>query len=163
MTWVPQVRNTMIAGSLALLTGCSENMNNQDKGELIGAAVGATIGLAIGDDLGLGDAAGELVAIGLGSMAGAIIGGSIGAKLDEIDRLKAELATVSALEMEEDTTVEWKSSKNKDVSGSVSTSAIRKTASAECKKVSHVMIIRGQEYREEDTLCRQDNGSWALS
>ena len=99
----------------------------------------------------------------LGMIAGAMIGEAIGAKLDEVDRLKAEMATMSALEMNEETKVSWKSPENKNVSGSVTTKIVRNSPGRNCKSVTHVVNIRGEEYREKDTLCRQSDGSWALS
>lgn len=154
--------NLLIAiatSTLLFAPGCSENMSNKEKGELAGYVLGAAVGIAIGDDLGIGESAGAV----LGAAAGFVVGGVIGANLDEVDRLKLEVATLSALQIEEETTVRWKSAKNENVSGTVSTKATTVASSNECRVVSHVVNIRGDEYRERDTLCRQSDGSWALS
>jgi surface antigen len=148
-----------LLGLILIVGACSDDMSYEEKGELVGLAVGGTIGAMIGDDYG----AGEVMGAGFGMIAGAMLGEAIGAKLDEVDQLKAEVATLTALKMEEDTTVSWKSPKNENVSGRVSTRAVRETASVNCKSVTHVVNIRGKEYREKDTLCQQSDGSWALS
>ena len=148
-----------LLGLILFVGACSNDMSYEEKGELVGLAVGGTIGAMIGDDYG----AGEVMGAGFGMIAGAMLGEAIGAKLDEVDQLKAEVATLTALKMEEDTTVSWKSPKNENVSGRVSTQSVRETASVNCKSVTHVVNIRGKEYREKDTLCQQSDGSWALS
>lgn len=148
-----------LLGLILFVGACSNDMSYEEKGELVGLAVGGTIGAMIGDDYG----AGEVMGAGFGMIAGAMLGEAIGAKLDEVDQLKAEVATLTALKMEEDTTVSWKSPKNENVSGKVSTRSVRETASVNCKSVTHVVNIRGKEYREKDTLCQQSDGSWALS
>lgn len=139
------------------LTGC--NMNYEEQGQLIGTIVGGAVGAALGDDYGIG----EEVGLVIGMAAGGMIGEAIGAKLDEVDRLKAEMATMSALEMNEETKVSWKSPENKNVSGVVTTENVRNNSGRNCKSVTHVVNIRGEEYRERDTLCQQSDGSWALS
>ena len=149
----------MVTSAFLAVSGCSENMSIKEKGEAVGYLIGAGVGLAIGDDLGIGDGFGMV----LGAAAGTILGSIIGEKLDEVDQLKAEVAALNALKIEEEATVHWKSDENKNVSGTVSTKNATVASNKECRVVSHVVNIRGEEYRESDTLCRQSNGSWALS
>ena len=150
---------TMVTSAFLAVSGCSENTTNKEKGEFVGYLIGAGVGLAIGDDLGIGDGVGMV----LGSVAGAVLGSVIGEKLDEVDQLKAEVAALNALKIEEEATVHWKSDENKNVSGTVSTKNTTVASNKECRVISHVVNIRGEEYRESDTLCRQSDGSWALS
>lgn len=149
----------LILSTCMALSSCSENMSNKQKGEFVGYLVGGGVGLILGDDLGIGDGVGMIV----GAVAGTILGGAIGEKLDEIDKLKAEVATMNALKIEEEATVHWKSDKNEGVSGKVSTKKTVMASNDNCRVVSHVVNIRGEEYSERDTLCRQSDGSWALS
>ena len=153
------ILTVMVTSAFLAVSGCSENMSIREKGEVVGYVIGAGVGLAIGDDLGIGDGFGMV----LGAVTGTILGGIIGEKLDEVDQLKAELAALNALKIEEEATVHWKSDENKNVSGAVSTMNTNVASNSECKVVTHVVNIRGEEYRESDTLCRQSNGSWALS
>ena len=149
----------LVTSTLLFLPSCSEDMSVQEKGELIGLALGTAVGFAIGDDLGIGEGVGSVV----GAMAGTMIGGVIGQKLDEVDRLKMEVATLSALQMDEEATVLWKSDKNENVLGTVSTRNVSRPSQRDCRVVTHTVNIRGQESLERDTLCRQADGSWALS
>lgn len=156
------VRNiTIILSTSCFLgaSGCSNNASYEEIGELAGYAAGAAVGLAIGDDLGIGDLAGSF----FGGIAGSMAGAMIGAKLDEVDQLKAEIATIKALEISEPATVKWQSDENKDVSGVVTTKPTRIASNSECRQVSHIVNVRGKEYKESDTVCRQSDGSWAIS
>ncbi|MDA8562211.1 hypothetical protein N9L02_03790, partial [Gammaproteobacteria bacterium] len=71
---------TCIIASINIV-GCA-NMTNEDSGTLSGAIIGGLLGSQ------LGDAGGNIVAIGIGTMAGAYLGGSIGKSMDELDRMK---------------------------------------------------------------------------
>ena len=158
---MPKYKSLMVVSTSAFLalSGCSENASNKEKGEFVGYLVGAGVGLALGDDLGIGEGLGMV----LGAASGVILGGAIGEKLDEIDQLKAEVAVLNALKIEEEATVHWKSDENKNVSGKVSTKKTTVASNGNCRVVSHVVNIRGSEYNESDTLCLQSDGSWALS
>ena len=149
---------TMIALAFFTLSACSESTSYKEKGEFAGYVIGATVGAVVGDD-SIGAGLGAVV----GAVAGTIIGGVIGEKLDEVDQMKAEIAALNALKLEDEATVRWKSDKNKNVSGTVSTKKTTLASNSDCRVVSHVVNIRGEEYREKDTLCRQSDGSWALS
>lgn len=155
----PKLLIPIAISGVLFVASCSENTSNKEKGELAGMLIGTAVGIAIGDDLGLGESLGA----GLGAIAGIMVGGAIGANLDEVDRLKAEVATLSALQIKEEATVRWKSDENENVSGTVSTKNTTLASSNECRVVSHVVNIRGKEYHERDTLCRQSDGSWQLS
>ena len=148
----------IITSTFLAVSGCSENTSYKQKGELAGFLVGAGVGAVIGDD-SFGASLGAVV----GAFAGSVIGGIIGEKLDEIDKLKAEVAVLNALKIEEEATVHWKSDENENVSGTVSTRKTTTASNNNCRVVSHVVNIRGSEYNESDTLCRQSDGSWALS
>lgn len=145
-------------GAILFLTACADPSSNEGAGQLIGGLVGAAVGVAVGDDLGVGD----VFAGAVGAAAGTAVGGSIGRKLDEADRLKAEVATLSALQFEKDTTVRWRSDQNEEVFGTVSTRGDA-AEKIECKTVKHVVNIRGKEYTERDRLCKTSDGSWQLS
>ena len=151
-------RYTLLLASSMLLSACADPNSNEGAGQLIGSLVGAAVGVAVGDDLGVGD----VFAGAVGAAAGAAVGGSIGRKLDEADRLKAEVATLSALQFEKDTIVKWRSDDNESVFGTVSTRS-QGANSTECKTVKHVVNIRGEEYIERDRLCKTADGSWQLS
>lgn len=151
-------KRTLIASALLIaLTSCSSNQQSYQKtGEVVGTFAGAAIGLALGDDF----AAGAGGAIGM--VVGNLLGKAIGAHLDEVDRIKAEVAMLSALQMNKNTKVKWKSDKNQGVSGEVQTKQVTKNGDV-CKSVTQIVNVNGKETREENTLCRESDGSWALS
>ena len=140
------------------LTGCNGNYTKEEFGRGLGAAVGGIVGAALGDD-SIGEAAG----FALGALGGAVLGSMIGNHLDEHDKLKAEVATLTALQLDQDSTVTWTSDKNRNVGGTVSTQLVPSNSSEQCKKVTQVINLNGTEKREESTVCQQPDGSWSLS
>ena len=151
-------KRTLIAAALLIaVTACSSNQQSYQKtGEAIGTFAGAAIGLALGDDVAAG--AGPVI----GMIVGNLLGKAIGAHLDEVDRIKAEVAMLSALQMNQNTKVKWKSDKNPGIKGEVRTKEVSKNGNV-CKSVTQIININGKETREENTLCRESDGSWALS
>ena len=151
-------KRTLIAAALLIaVTACSSNQQSYEKtGEMVGTFAGAAIGLALGDDFAAG--AGGVI----GMVVGNILGKAIGAHLDEVDRIKAEVAMLSALQMNQNTKVKWRSDKNAGIKGEVHTKDVSKNGNA-CKLVTQIVNINGKETREENTLCRESDGSWALS
>jgi surface antigen len=151
-------KRTLIAAALLIaVTSCSSNQQNYEKtGELVGTFAGAAIGLALGDDFAAG--AGGVI----GMVVGNLLGKAIGAHLDEVDRIKAEVAMLSALQMNQNTKVKWKSDNNPGIRGEVHTKEVSKNGDV-CKSVTQIVNVNGKETREENTLCRESDGSWVLS
>jgi surface antigen len=152
-------KRTLIAAALLMtLVACSSNQQSHQKtAEQIGTLAGAAIGYALGEDE-IGASLGAIA----GMVAGNLVGSLIGEHLDEVDKLKAEVAMLAALNESKNTKVTWKSDKNPGVKGEIQTKKVSKNGN-NCKSVTQILIIDGEKTKEVNTLCRKSDGSWALS
>jgi len=146
------------------LSGCGNYATKQEMGKDIGTALGAAAGIGIavitGSDDGIDH--GTVLGAGIGAMIGSAIGSAIGENMDETDRLKAELATLTALKADDSRTVTWKSPKNDGVGGEVTVVNQNSNANSNCKVINHLININGKEHREEQEYCLGESGSWVL-
>ncbi len=160
------------AASLPLLLGCQNQEQSYGAG---GAAVGAlTCGL-IGGAIFHSTAGGLASAAACGA-AGYFVGSSIGRKLDDRDRERAQAATQAALATPVRYTptqttiihpaprpVTWASDHGTGVTGSASVVAVQPpaaTGGGECRTVREVAYIKGQEETQDSKYCRGSDGSW---
>ena len=145
-----------------LFTGCAGKSKQEIGGE-IGTAVGmlAGVGLAViaGED---GMDAGMQLGFVAGSILGGMIGSAIGEYMDDVDRMKAEMAALTALKAEDKTPVKWSSEENEGVSGQAQVIRESNKFSRECKTVKHILNLNGKEIFEEQTYCLDSSGSWEL-
>jgi surface antigen len=153
------------------LSGCAEGPSNQTLGTVAGGATGAVVGNVVGG--ALGGTTARIIGTAVGAIAGAMIGGEIARRLDEGDRKQASQATEQALEEPSpppaakptaaSRPVKWRSTRNPDVGGSSTVTGTRRTgAGGECRTVSEVAYIRGEEVRQDSTYCREPGSSgWA--
>ena len=81
-----------------LLNGCANKSKQEIVGE-VGAVAGGVLGGAVAVVTGEDDYI--VLGAGIGAAAGAIIGSFLGEKLDELDAIKAEMATMTALTSED--------------------------------------------------------------
>ena len=148
--------------AICCLGGCA-NVPKQESGTGVGAVIGGVLGAVLGrssDSRAAGAA--------IGAAIGAVIGRAVGEHLDEVERMKAQVATMAALKQPTNSTVSWTSDKNPGVGGVVKTStpvvaatAPVATGQGECKQVTHIININGREQKEEGRWCRRSDGSWA--
>ncbi len=151
-----------------LLGGCE---NQQQTGGLLGGLGGATAGGLIGH--AIGGSAGTAIGMIVGGGAGFLVGSSIGKRLDEQDRARAENATQQALAApvtypsNSATTappprpVAWNSARNTDVRGSSTvTSVQRESNGGECRMVRETAYIKGEEVVQNNRYCRGGDGQW---
>ena len=143
-----------------LLSGCADKSKQEIVGE-IGAITGGILGGAVAVATGEDDYI--VLGAGIGAATGAIIGSFLGEKLDELDTIKAEMATMTALKSDELKPVKWKSDDNQGVSGKVSVIQEQEKLSSNCKTVKHILNINGKEMEEEETYCLDSEGSWLAS
>lgn len=146
------------------LAGCGNYTSKQEMGKDIGVALGAAAGVGIailtGSDDGIEQ--GTLLGAGVGAMIGQAIGSAIGENMDETDRLKAELATLTALKATDNRTVTWQSPKNEGVGGEVKVVKQNSNTNSNCKVINHLISINGKEHKEEQEYCLGENGAWVL-
>ncbi len=139
------------------LTGC---VTNETGGQVGGGLLGAVAGQQTVRAIGGGENA-QLLGALVGAAAGAYAGGMIGRRLDERDRLLAEQARTRALDGTGTQRVDWTSAANQGISGRAE--ARPSTASANCRVVTEVAYIRGEEVTEERTFCRNAEGAWNVA
>ncbi len=148
----------MIA-ALAMLTACESNMQNSQK-ETIGTILGAVAGAVVGAQLGKGD--GKSVAIAAGTLAGAWLGNSVGKSLDDLDRLKLENATQTALENNtagQETT--WVNPDSGNSGAIAPTRTVFEPDSSEpCREYTSTVTIDGQLETITGMACRRPDGTW---
>jgi len=156
-------KKTVLIISLVALVGCSSTSTSDStirKGSIkVGRAIGYVADAAIAVS-GVGNFVWVGVGSSIGETVGEIAGDVIVYQLNPRERKKVIEATEVALASAEDISISWSSDDNEDISGIVKTQAIPSEASNECKNVTQIVNINGQESREEVKLCRQPNGSW---
>src|SRR5262249_54784182 len=148
------IRFVAISIAITLLSGCAANQSKEESGTQVGAVLGTVIGAVLGNTPN-SRAAGAAI----GALVGGLVGKGIGRHLDEVDQLKAKVATMTALQQPSAATVSWNSDKNPGIGGVVTTSSPSVTAQGTCKRVSHIININGTEQREENRWCQKPDGS----
>lgn len=136
------------------LAGCQ---NKQEAGTLIGGATGALLGSRFGGGTG------KLATVGLGAVAGAFLGNTLGAQMDENDKLKMQSTSNNALENSKSGyTTHWR---NPD-SGNKGTITPNKTYQASngqyCREYSQSITVGNKTQQGYGTACRQPDGSWKI-
>lgn len=143
-----------------MISACTPKSTIKESSTSIGYAVG------IAADVALLASGGWLFA-GVGSSIGAVGGAAAGELIEYVltkdEQSKVVQATKKALDEKGDAEVSWKSDENETVSGRVQTAEIQPKGSAkkQCKRVTQIVNISGQESRETIELCRQIDGSWS--
>lgn len=144
---------TIILATLCLsLAGCAAQGPREESGMVIGGLLGGMLGAQAGDH--------HLrpVAIIAGTLIGASIGGSIGAYMDETDRLRAgqSLETVRtgvpSTWRNPDTGVEYQ----------FTPTSTYETAQGPCREYTMDALIGGRREQVYGTACRQADGSWKI-
>lgn len=144
---------TVIAATCCLvLAGCATQGPREESGMVIGGLLGGLLGAQTGDR--------HLrpVAIIAGTLIGASIGGSIGAYMDETDRLRAgsTLETVrtgvSSTWRNPDTGVQYQ----------FTPTSTYETAQGPCREYTMEALIGGRREQVYGTACRQADGSWKI-
>lgn len=140
------------AGSVLLLSACTDIPTQQDQGVLIGAVAGGILGNQIGSG------SGRAVATIVGTMAGAMIGGNIGRHMDEQDQMKTSLALenvrtgVSTTWVNPDSGYEY----------AVTPTSTYESNSGPCREYTVDATIGGKTEQVYGTACRQADGSWKV-
>ena len=157
-------RFSMAAVLCLSLASCATDKSRKEIGAEVGMIVGTVVGVGIavatGSDDGIDQ--GMLIGAGAGAIIGGMAGSFFGEKLDELDQVKAEMATMTALRANDERPVSWKSEQNEDVGGSVAVVSGAGAQTADCKVVRHMLNIAGEEVIEEQEYCLDASGSWVL-
>ncbi|MEQ8966436.1 MAG: RT0821/Lpp0805 family surface protein [Azospirillaceae bacterium] len=149
-----------IAPALAaalLVTACQ---NGPGPREAVGTAGGAAVGGLLGSQIGSGT--GQLAATAAGTLLGAFIGRDIGARLDDVDRLKAQQTAQRTFETAPTgSTGTWRNPDSGHY-GTVTPTATYQQGSQPCRDFTQTVYVGGQEVQETGTACRQADGTWRV-
>lgn len=143
--------------AVALLSACENGTVNK---QTIGTVIGAAAGAAIGSNVGKGD--GKTVGIALGTLAGAWLGSSVGQSLDELDRLKIQQTTQSALERQPTgQTSRWENPDSGNSGTITPTQTVYNEGTQEpCREYESTVTIDGRLETLKGMACRQPDGTW---
>lgn len=151
----------ILALTLAV-TSCA-NRSKQEIGSEVGLIVGTAVGIGLAAATGSDSTEdGMLIGAAVGAFTGMALGAIIGETLDEVDELKAQMATMTALKSEDGKSVRWESDVNDNVGGQVRITNTSSTSETDCKAVSHILNVNGKEILEEQNYCLSSDGSWVL-
>ena len=144
--------SVMAVPAMAQNTGCKRGNTGQIIGGVGGAIAGGLLGRAI--DGGNHRAVGTI----LGAVVGGLAGSAIGKQLDKCERERIDTATMAAVNDRRSGTSSaqaWQSD-SRDVHGTVTASAPTNLSDGrQCRTVTRVAYINGQEVREQPRLCRR--------
>lgn len=145
-----RVISLLLAATL-VLSGCA-NMSNQQ----MGAIGGGVLGGALGNTMGQGN--GRVAMIILGTLAGVAVGSSIGDRMDQVDRMRANQV------LESNRTNQASSWYNPDSRTGYTVSPTRtyETPSQVCRDFVMEVRMAGGNRTEQvhGRACRQSDGSW---
>lgn len=148
-----KVRTLIVVAALAGLAGC--NTTGSGSGTSTSAGSGSLLGSLGGGSSG-GSAASSAI---IEAMNGGLIKGSIGASLDESERVSALEAEYRALEYTPSgEKVTWKGSGNH--SGEVMAAQAYRVGSQDCRQYSHTVFAGAPLGTARGTACRNADGSW---
>ena len=154
---------SMSSPSSAAASGeCKKSKTGQTVGTVLGGLLGGVLGSQIdgGNKRGLGTV--------LGAVVGSLAGSELGKKLDKCEQEKVETATYAAVS---DTgkgasrPQVWRSDARDDVYGTViAAPATTLSDGRECRTVTRVSYIAGEEVREEPRMCRRPpEANWGVA
>lgn len=129
--------------------------------EFIGTLLGAAAGGLAGSQVGGGN--GQLVATGIGVLAGAIAGHTIGAHLDEADRVHAAQSRYQALHAPLGTPVQWRNPRNGHSGESLPTREGYTSSGLYCREYRTTVHIEGKSETAYGQACRTHDGRWRIS
>ncbi len=144
---------TAILAASVGLSGC-ENMSNRDSGAFLGGATGALAGAQFGGG------SGRLYTTAAGAILGAMLGSSVGGRLDEADKIRAEQAYSRAASSPVGNNISW-SNPHSGHHGSVR--AVREGRSSYgeyCREFQSTAYIDGHRDTVYSTACRGGDGRW---
>ena len=149
----------IIICSMALLGGCAGTVNKQQTG----TAAGALIGAALGYGLGKGHKDKDLAII-LGAMAGAWAGSTIGAQMDERDRLLDYENRQKVLESNPDgMNSSWRNPNTGYSGTAVPTKTYVASNGQDCRQYDVTINVGTETDRKSGTACRGADGVWAVN
>lgn len=153
-----KITNLAITAIMAFtLTACTTaGGTKQTVGGLTGAALGGLLGSQFGSGKG------QLAATGAGVLIGGLLGSEVGYSMDELDRMKANRAVVSAHSAPLGETISW-NNPNSGHSGTVTPVRDGYSSSGNyCREFHQTVNIDGRKQDAYGVACRQPDGTWRI-
>lgn len=150
-------RNIFFIILILSITACENNKDKKFLGQIIGSAVGGYLGSKVGSGLT------QDLSIVLGGAAGYFLGGKIIELLNKQEKKEFNSVIEDSLNYNSDnTTSEWESSSNKNISGEVIPLNNYDLNKKNCRDFKKIIKKNKKIYEEESTACRSDDGNWIL-
>ena len=144
--------------AVCMLGGCAGTYTKQGTGTAIGALTGGALAYGLGKD-----SSNKEIWTVLGLGLGAMMGSTIGAQLDERDRLLAGRALQATLETSPDNTAGGWNNPNTGNNGTFTPVKTWQTGSATyCREFQTTIMVGNKVQEGYGTACRQADGSWQI-
>ena len=92
-----------------------------------------------------------------------VVGGTLGAELDEQDRMHAQTAASDALEnAEEGESVSWANPESGNEGSYTPTETYKTSEGLTCREFSQTVEVDGEEEETQGTACKQPDGTWHI-
>lgn len=140
------------------LAGCAGTYTKKDTGTALGALTGGALAYGLGKD-----SSNKEIWTVLGIGLGAMMGSSIGAQLDERDRLLAGQSLQATMETAPDNTAGGWNNPNSGNSGTIVPTQTIVSNGQPCREFTQTIIVGGQSQQGYGRACRQNDGSWRIS
>ena len=150
---------TVIAVILAtcLMGGCAGTYTKKDTGLALGALTGGALAYGLGKN-----SSNKEIWTVLGIGLGAMMGSSIGAQLDERDRLLAGRAFQATMETVPDYVAGGWNNPNTGNNGVFTPVRTFDNYGAICREFTQTIIIGNKPQEGFGMACRQNDGSWKI-
>ena len=149
----------VVAAAISLMVaGCAQN--DYGPKQSVGGLTGAVLGGVLGAQFGSGK--GQLAATGAGVLIGALVGSEVGRSMDQVDRMRANEAVVSARTAPIGETITWNNPESGNY-GSVTPVRDGTAASGEyCREFQQSITVAGRKEQGYGIACRQPDGTWRI-
>ena len=144
--------------AVCMLGGCAGTYTKQGIGTAIGALTGGALAYGLGKD-----SSNKEIWTVLGLGLGAMMGSTIGAQLDERDRLLAGQSLQATMETAPDNTAGGWNNPNSGNSGTIVPTQTIVSNGQPCREFTQTIIVGGQSQQGYGRACRQNDGSWRIS
>lgn len=154
----------LMALSVVFLGACESTGFNGFGGmgskQTVGAGSGAILGGIAGAQIGGGD--GRLIATGVGAVLGGLLGSEIGKSLDRADMAYMNQATTRAHSVPVGQTVRW----NNPESGHSGYVTPRRDGTSSlgryCREYEQAIVVDGRTETAIGTACQNEDGTWEV-
>jgi surface antigen len=151
------LKTVAIILAITTLQSCSDTMNKQTGGTLIGGATGALIGAQFGKG------GGKVAAAALGALAGGFVGGQIGKGMDEQDRRLLQQSSQKALEVAPSgASVEWRNPDSGHYGTVTPTNTFKNNQGQYCREYTQTIVVGGKQEKAYGKACRKPDGQWEI-